>query len=172
MARPEKEKIVAEIADKISSAEGVFLADYKGLTVEEISNLRGKLREASIDFKVVKNTLARRSVDQVGMNDLIQYLTGPTAMAFCMADPITGAKILAEFQKQNEKLELKACVFDEHVYDKNYIDQIAKLPSNEQIQAQTVGIISAPLRGMVGVLSNVLSSMVTVLSEIKKQRES
>ena len=69
MARPEKEKIVAEIADKISSAEGVFLADYKGLTVEEISNLRGKLREASIDFKVVKNTLARRSVDQVGMDD-------------------------------------------------------------------------------------------------------
>ena len=93
-------------------------------------------------------------------------------MAFCMADPITGAKILSEFQKQNEKLALKACVFDEHVYDKNYIDQIAKLPSNEQILAQTVGIISAPLRGMVSVLSNVLSSMVTVLSEIKKQRES
>lgn len=171
MARPEKEKKVAEIADKISSAEGIFLADYKGLTVEEISNLRGKLREASIEFKVVKNTLAKRSVDQLGMDELVQYLTGPTAMAFCMTDPITGAKILSEFQKQNEKLALKACVFDEQIYDKNYIDQIAKLPSTEQIQAQTVGIISAPLRNLVGVLTNVLSSMVTVLSEIKKQRE-
>jgi len=172
MARPEKEKLVSEIAEKLTSAEGVYLADYKGLNVEEISDLRAKLRDASIEFKVVKNTLARRSVDQVGMNDLLQYLTGPTAMAFCLADPIGAAKILSEFQKKNEKLQLKACVFDEQVYDKNYISQIAQLPSNEQIQAQTVGIISAPLRNMVGVLHSLLTSMVIALSEIKKQRES
>jgi large subunit ribosomal protein L10 len=172
MARPEKEKKVAEIADKLSSAAGVYLADYKGLNVEEISELRNKLREASIDFKVVKNTLARLSVDQAGLKDLAEYLTGSTAMAFCLADPIVGAKILSDFQKQNEKLQLKACVFDDQVYDKNYIDKIARLPSPEQIRAQTVGIISAPLRNIVGVLNSLLTSMVIVLDEIRKQRES
>jgi len=172
MARPEKEKLVAEIADKISSAEGVYLADYQGLNVEEINDLRNKLREGSIEFRVVKNTLARLSVDQAGLTDLTEYLTGPTAMAFCLADPVLGAKILAEFQKQNDKLELKACVFDDQVYDKNYIDKIANLPSTEQIKAQTVGIISAPLRDMVGVLNSLLTSIVMVLDEIKKQRES
>ncbi|UCE05274.1 MAG: 50S ribosomal protein L10 [bacterium] len=172
MARPEKEKIVAEIADKISSAAGIYLADYQGLSVEEINDLRNKFREASIEFKVVKNTLARLSVAQVGLRELDEYLTGPTAMAFCLADPIVGAKILSDFQKQNEKLELKACVFDDQVYDKAHIEKISKLPSPEQIRAQTLGIISAPLRNMVGVLNSLLTSMVTVLNEIKKQRES
>lgn len=172
MARPDKEKKVTEITDKLSSAAGVYLADYKGLTVEQINDLRNKLRGAEIEFKVVKNTLARKSVDQVGLKDLVAYLTGPTAMAFCLADPIAGAKILADFQKQNDKLQLKACVFENQVYDKNYIDKISKLPSPEQIQAQAMGIISTPLRNMVGVLNNLLSSMMIVLNEVKKQRES
>lgn len=171
MARPEKEKKVTEIADKLSSAAGVYLADYQGLTVEEISNLRNKLRESSVEFTVVKNTLARLSVEQVGLQDLVKYLNGPTAMAFCLADPIQGAKILFDFQKQNDKLGLKACVFDEQVYDKIYIEKIAKLPTPEQIKAQAVGIMSAPLRNMVFVLNNLLTSMVTVLNEVRKQRE-
>ena len=172
MARPEKEIIVTEIEEMLSSAQGIYLADYKGLNVEQISDLRNKLREASVTFKVVKNTLARRSVDQVGLDDLKQYLTGPTAMAFCLADPVLGAKILSDFKKKNEQLDLKACVFDNEVYDKNYIDKIANLPSAEQVKAQVVGVISAPLRSTVGVLNNLLTSMVIVLSEIKKQRES
>lgn len=172
MAKPEKEKRVTEIADKLTSAAGVYLADYQGLTVEQISDLRNKLRDSSIEFKVVKNTLARRSVEQVGLKDLAEYLTGPTAMAFCLADPITGAKILSNFQKQNDKLQLKACVFEDQVYDKSYIDKIAKLPATEQIRAQAMGTMSAPLRNMVNVLNNLLTSMVTVLNEIKKQHES
>jgi len=93
-------------------------------------------------------------------------------MAFCLADPVLGAKILSDFKKKNEQLDLKACVFDNEVYDKNYIDKIANLPSAEQVKAQVVGVISAPLRSTVGVLNNLLTSMVIVLSEIKKQRES
>lgn len=172
MARPDKVKKVTDITDKLSSAVGVYLADYKGLTVAQISDLRNKLREAKIEFRVVKNTLARKSVDQAGLKDLMPYLTGPTAMAFCLADPIAGAKILADYQKQNEKLQLKACVFEDQVYDKNYIDQISKLPPTEQVQAQALGIISTPLRNMVGVLTNLLSSVVIVINEVKKQRES
>jgi len=172
MARPEKEKLVAAIADKLSSAAAIYLADYKGLNVEEISDLRSKLREASIEFKVVKNTLARLSVDRIGLTELTQYLTGPTAMAFCLADPIVGAKILADFQKKNQKLELKACVFDDQVYDKSYIEKIAMLPSTEQVRAQTVAMIGAPLRNFVSVLHGLLTSVVVVLNEIKNQQES
>lgn len=172
MAKPEKEKRVSEIEAMLASARGIYLADYQGLNVEQINDLRNKLREASVTFKVVKNTLARRSVDQVGLEELKQYLTGPTAMAFCLADPILGAKILSDFKKQNEKLELKACVFDNQVYDKNYIEKIANLPAVEQIKAQAMGMMSAPLQSMVGVLKNLLTSTVIVLNQIKKQRES
>jgi len=171
MARPEKENIVAEITDKLSRSEGVYLADFQGLNVEEINDLRNQLRQASVELKVVKNTLAKISIDQAGLQDLVEYLTGPTAMAFCLADPIIGAKILAEFQKKNNKLELKAFVFDDKIYDKNYVDKIAKLPSPEQIRAQAVGTISAPLRNMVGVLNGLLTTIVNLINEIKKQKE-
>lgn len=171
MARPEKEQKVEEIVAKLKSASGVYVADYQGLNVAEISDLRSKLRESNVEFTVVKNTLARISLDRVGLSELGKYLTGPTAMAFCLADPIQGAKVLFDYHRQNEKLGLKACVFDNQVYDKSYIEQIAKLPSPETIKAQAIGMLSAPLRNLVGVLNNLLSSLVVVLSEIQKQRE-
>jgi len=171
MARPEKENAVASIAEKITNSTGVYLADYKGLNVEEISDLRNKLRDATVEFKVIKNTLARISVNKVGFEELLKYLQGPTAMAFCLEDPIIGAKILAEFQKNNKKLDLKACIFDGKVYDQERVKEIAKLPSEEQIFAQTVGAISGPLRNMVNVLHGLLSATVNVLDQIKKQKE-
>jgi len=172
MALAQKEIKVATLVNMLSSARGVYLADFMGLNVEEINDLRSQLRRASIELKVVKNTLARISADQVGFHNLIEYLTGPTAMAFCLADPISGAKILTDYQKKNAKLKLKACVLDGQLYDKSRIEEIAKLPSVAYIRAQAVGVISSPLRNMVGVLNNVLLSMVTVLDQIKKQRES
>jgi large subunit ribosomal protein L10 len=171
MLRPEKENAVTEIAEKLSDSTGVYLADYKGLDVEEINDLRNQLREASVEFKVVKNTLARISVNNVGFEELLKYLDGPTAMAFCLADPIIGAKILSEFQKKNNKLDLKACIFDGQVYDQDRIKEIARLPGKEQILAQTVGTIAGPLRNMVNVIHALLSATVNVLDQIKKQKE-
>lgn len=172
MARPEKEKVVKEIADKLTSSKGVYLADYKGLNVEEINNLRNQLRESSVEFTVVKNTLARISANNVGYKDLIQYLDGPTAMAYALADPIVAAKVMTEFKKKNEHLEIKACIFDGQVYDSERVKEIAKLPSNEEILAQTVGAIAGPLRNMVNVIHGLLSATVNVLDQIKQQKES
>ncbi len=171
MARPEKEKVVDEIAEKMTQAKGVYLADYKGLNVEEISDLRNKLREAEVEFKVVKNTLARLSVNKVGYEGLLPYLNGPTAMAFALADPVVGAKVLAEFAKKNDKLQLKACVFDGVVYGEERVKEIAQLPSKEEIHAQTVGMISAPLRSLMNILTGTLSAIVNVLDQIKEQKE-
>jgi len=171
MVRPEKETAVAYIAEKLSDSSGVYLADYKGLDVEQINDLRNQLREASVEFKVIKNTLARISVNKVGFEGLLKYLDGPTAMAFCLADPIIGAKILSEFQKENDKLNLKACIFDGQVYDQDRIKEIAKLPGKEQILAQTVGTIAGPLKNMVNVIHALLSATVNVLDQIRKQKE-
>lgn len=171
MVRPEKENAVAYIAEKLSDSTGVYLADYKGLDVEEINDLRNQLREASVEFKVVKNTLARISVNKVGFEELLKYLDGPTAMAFCLADPIIGAKILSDFRKKNDKLDLKACIFDGQVYAEDRIKEIAKLPGKEQILAQTLGTIAGPLRNMVNVIHGLLSATVNVLDQIKKQKE-
>lgn len=171
MATPQKEKLINSLEEKLSSANGVYLTDFMGLNVEEISNLRTLLRHESIEFKVVKNTLAKRSAAKLGLESLNDYLSGPTAMAFCLADPIAAAKILADFQKKNDKLKLKACILDGKIYDKDRVEEIAKLPSKDHIVAQTLGIIGAPLRNIVGVLNSLVTSMVVVLSEIKKQRE-
>ena len=171
MARPEKERVVAEIAEKLATSTSVYLADYKGLDVEQISKLRNQLREASVEFKIIKNTLARISVSQVGFDELLKYLHGPTAMAFCLADPIVGAKILSDFQKRSKKLDLKACIFDGQVYDQERVKEIAKLPDKEQIHSQTVAVISGPLRNMVNVLHGLLSATVNVLDQIRKQKE-
>jgi large subunit ribosomal protein L10 len=171
MARPEKENAINNIAEKLTGSTGVYLANFQGLDVEKITELRNQLREASIEFKVVKNTLARISVKNAGFEELLQYLQGPTAMAFCLADPIIGARILSEFQKKNEKLGLKACLFDGQVYDQKRIVEIAKLPAKEMVLAQTVGTIAGPLRNMVNVIHALLWATVNVLDQIRKQKE-
>jgi len=171
MAKPEKEQVVAEMIAKMSSSNGIYLADYKGLNVEQISDLRTQLRKVNVELTVVKNTLARISAREIGLEDLTDYFTGPTAVAISQDDPIIGAKILTDFQKKNDKLSLKACVLEGHVYDKNRIDEIAKLPPKEQVIAQTIGMIGAPLRNLVNVFHGLLTATVVVLNEIKKQKE-
>lgn len=171
MARPEKEQVVEQVAEKLTSSAGVYLADFKGLNVEEISDLRNQLREHSIEFKVVKNTLSRISVNKVGFKDLVEYLKGPTAMAFALADPIVGAKLLIDYQKKNAKLKIKACIFDGRVYDKDRVMEIAKLSSKENILAQTIGAIGGPLRNVVFVMHGLLTATVNVIDQIRKQKE-
>ncbi len=171
MARPEKEQAVEQIAEKLAKSAGVYLADYKGLSVEEISALRNQLREHSIEFKVVKNTLSRISANKVGFEELVKYLKGPTVMAFALTDPIIGAKLLIEYQKKNAKLEIKACVFDGRVYGKDQVLEIAKLSSKENIMAQAIGAISGPLRNVVFVMQGLLSATVNILDQIRKQKE-
>ena len=116
-----KKQIAELLHDKFSRSKVVIVTDYKGLDVAAMNALRRKLREAEIEFKVVKNTLARLSANKVGLEDLIDYLNGPTAMAFSLADPIIGAKILSEFHQKFNKLDIKACVLDGQIYDKSRI---------------------------------------------------
>lgn len=171
MPRPDKEQKVTEITEKISEAKSILLTDYKGLDVETISDLRSQLREASVEYKIVKNTLTKISVENLGYKELIEFLDGPTAIAFGLDDPIAPAKIIADFAKKNDRPQIKAYFLDGQLYKGKEVDELAKLPTQEVLLGQLVGTISAPLSNFVYLLNNLLQKTVFVLSAIKEKKE-
>jgi len=171
MPKPEKEKIVTELTENISAAKSILLTDFAGLNVEEISALRNQLRESSVQYKVVKNTLTRIAVERLGISQITNYLDGPTAIAIGTADPFAPIKIISEFIKKNNKSAIKAFYFDGQLYKGAEVDELAKLPGKEVLLAKLVGTIGAPLSNFVFVLKNVLQQLVTVVNEIKEKKE-
>ncbi|MBN2009564.1 50S ribosomal protein L10 [candidate division KSB1 bacterium] len=171
MARPDKEQIVADLTERLKVAKSLLLTDFTGLNVEEISALRTQLREAEVEYTIVKNTLARLSVEQLGISQLLKHLQGPTAIALGLNDPIAPAKVITEFSKKKDKPTLKAYYLDGDVYEGSQIDDLAKLPGREVLLGQVVGTIAAPLTGFVTALQNLLQQLVVALNEIKKLKE-
>lgn len=171
MPRPDKQKKVTEITEKISEAKSILLTDYKGLDVEKINELRNQLRESSVEYAVVKNTLTKISVENLGMKELLEYLDGPTAIAFGMDDPIAPAKIITEFAKKNDKPAIKVYYLDGQVYDGAQVDELAKLPSHEILLSQLVGTLNAPITNVVYALHNLIQKTVYVLDAIKDKKE-
>lgn len=144
--REEKVQIVSEIATKLKDSVSTIITDYRGLTVAEVTELRKQLREAGVEFKVYKNTLARRATQEVGMTELDQYLTGPTAIAFSMNDVVAPAKVLSEFAKKHEALEIKAGVIEGKTVKVDEIKRIAELPSREGLLSMLLSVLQAPIR--------------------------
>jgi large subunit ribosomal protein L10 len=170
MARPEKVAKVSEIQEKLSRSQGVILADYRGLNVEEVNELRKKLREAGVEYRVEKNTLvllAARDAQIEGMDD---YLKGPTALAFGYNDPVAPAKVLSTFAKDHKNLELKAGILEGKVIDANQVKALADLPSREALLSQLAGVIQAPMRGLVTVLSGPLRNLAYVVEAVRKKQ--
>ncbi|WP_317311903.1 50S ribosomal protein L10 [Clostridium thermobutyricum] len=155
-----KEAKVAEIKEKLEKAQGVVLADYQGLTVEEDTQLRKSLREAGVEYKVYKNKLVVRAAEELGLGDVTKYLEGPVSIAFGYEDATAPARILNDFAKDHKKLELKAGIVDKVVYDKDMIAKIATIPSKEVLIAKLLGSIKAPL-----------SNLAYLLSAIKDKKE-
>lgn len=171
MARPEKEKKVQDLTEKFRSAKAVYLTDFTGLDVIKATELRKKLREASVEYRVVKNTLAQLAAKNAGCDLLLDYLTGPTGLAFGIKDPIIPAKILTEFSKDNEKLRVKVGLMEGRIYDPREVKQLASLPSREELLAQVLSGLQSPISGFVGVLGGLLQKLVGTLDAIAKQKE-
>lgn len=171
---PTAEKIakVEELSQKLKEASGVYLTDFTGLNVEEMNELRKTLRQASVQYQVVKNTLARLSVQAAGCEELLEYLDGPTAMAFGVDDPAAPARLLKEFQKKNDKLKFKACLLDGVLIGAEGIDEIANLPTKDVLLVQLVTALNHPIQSLVSSLHAVLANFVTVLDEVRKKKES
>jgi len=159
--RQMKEAKVAEIKEKLEKAQAVILASYQGLTVEEDTELRKKLREAGVEYKVYKNTLVTRAAKELGLDNIAPYLEGPVSVAFGYDDVTAPARVLNDFAKDHKKLELKAGIVQGEVYDTNKVKQLATIPSKEVLIAKLLGSIKSPL-----------SKLAILLNAIKEKKES
>lgn len=165
----EKSKVVAEIKEKFQQASGVVLADYRGLTVAQVTQLRTKLRQAGVEYRVMKNTLVQRAANEIGVEGLDPYLEGPTAFAFS-TDPVAPAKIIADFVKENKlkTLSIKAGVLEGKVIGPAGVKALAELPPREVLLAMVVRGMQAPLAGMANVLQGPIRKMAYALEEVRK----
>jgi large subunit ribosomal protein L10 len=166
-----KEELIAEFAVKLKEAKAAFLADYRGLDVGQANDLRNKLREVGVEYRVVKNTLLRLAAKGTDSACFDEYLNGPTAIALVNDDPVAPAKALVEFAKQNSVFELKAGMLDGKLLAVAEIQALAELPSRDELLAKMLGSMSAPATNFVGVLAAVPRTFVQVLAAIKDQKE-
>lgn len=167
---PDKINDVAELKEKIAASEVAIMTRYVGINVAQVTNLRKRLREAEVDYKVYKNTLATRALNELGLGEAAQFMEGPTAWAFSK-DPVTPAKILREFTATSKFVAMQGGVLAGRVVTKEQLDSLATLPSRDQLLAQVVGTIAMPLRNLLGVLNAVPRDLVSVLDEIRKKKE-
>ena len=170
MARPEKEAVVKELTDKFTSAKSLLITDYLGLNVAEMTELRRKLREAGVEFKVVKNTLATIAANDVEMDEMTKYFSGPTAIAFGEEDAVSPAKILVEYAKDHKVLEVKAGLLNGEIIAKEKVEALAEIPSREELLAKAFASMKAPLSGLVNVLQGNIRGLVQVLNQIKEEK--
>ncbi|WP_342433853.1 50S ribosomal protein L10 [Neobacillus sp. FSL H8-0543] len=144
----QKIQIVDEITTKFKASKSTIVVDYRGLTVGEVTELRKQLREAGIDFKVYKNSMTRRAADAAELSGLNEALTGPNAIAFSNDDVVAPAKILNDFAKKHEALELKAGVIEGNIASVEDIKALAELPSREGLLSMLLSVLQAPIRNL------------------------
>lgn len=151
----EKKKIVEDIKAKIQSAKSVIIVDYKGLTVYEDTELRKALREANVEYRVLKNRLVQKAFSELGFNDFDAALNGPTAVAFANGDPAAAAKILLESSAKYKKMEVKGGMFEGAPIDAAVVKEVASLPPKEILVAQLLGTMLGPVSALARLLNMV-----------------
>jgi large subunit ribosomal protein L10 len=171
LGRADREKQVQELHELFSQIDMAVLTDYRGLTVEEISDLRARLRDVDARFRVVKNTLSIRAADGTPLEALKEHFTGPIAILFTAGDPVGPAKALMDFIRGNEKLEAKAGILSGSTLEVADIKRLADLPSKEEMLASALASMNAPASNFVRTLAEIPSSFVRVLGSIQRQKE-
>lgn len=156
----QKQAVVNEIKEKIEQSGSLVLVDYRGLTVEQVTDLRNKYRAAGVQYKVYKNTMMKFAFKELGLEDFNQYLEGPSAVAFSGEDLTAAARITNEFAKTNDKLVIKAGVLEGKVLDSNEVKAVASIPSREVLIAKLLGSFKAPV-----------SNFVYMLDALRKKKE-
>lgn len=167
----QKQDLVSELHEKFDQKKILILVDYKGLNVPKINDLRTRLREAGVEFKVVKNTLLVRAAKDTDVDEIRQHFEGPSAVAMSYDDPVVPAKALFEFAKDNTKLEIKAGVMGGTALDVEGIRRLSELPSREVLLGQVLGAMNAVPGGLVRALSNVPERLLYALQAIRDQKE-
>ncbi|HAR62717.1 MAG: 50S ribosomal protein L10 [Candidatus Margulisiibacteriota bacterium] len=171
MVRPEKVKVVDETRSIIDESSIAIVADYRGTNVTKLNELRNKLRESDTVCKVLKNTLVKIALTEAKVPFNEELFVGPSIFIFGKSDPVTPAKVLADFAKNNEFFKVKGGFLDKKQITIADIKNLASLPNREQLIAQVIGTMNAPIRGLVTVLSGPMRNFANVIEAIRKQKE-
>lgn len=167
----DKKLIVADLSEQAADALSAVVADYRGLTVTEMTELRKQAREMAVYLRVTRNTLAKRAVQGTEFECLNDALVGPTLIALSKEDPGAAARLFKEFAKEHEKLEVKALAIGGKAYGAEDIDVLAKLPTREQALSTVAQLLQAPATKLVRTLNEVPGKLVRTLAAIKEQKE-
>ncbi|MFC1500484.1 50S ribosomal protein L10 [Candidatus Zixiibacteriota bacterium] len=174
--RTEKVAEVERIEGMLKESASVFLTDFRGIDVEMMNDLRGRFREADVQFKIVKNNLLIRAADKADLPGWVSDLVGPTAMASHVADPVAPARVIKSFQDDHRRrgdfLTFKGGLLEGEVIEKPTFDKLASLPGREELIGKLLYVLSSPIQGLLNVLSGVPRSLVYALEDMRKKRES
>jgi large subunit ribosomal protein L10 len=170
MPTAQKETLVTEIKDRFANAATIVLIDYRGLTVKEMAQLRGALRETGSEVKVYKNTLTQIALRELALPNMDQFLEGPTAFVFAQEDPVAPAKALVAFAKEHKALELKGGFVQNQLVDADGVKAIAALPSREELIAKLMGTMLNPIRGFMGMANAPASAFARTLQAVADQK--
>lgn len=171
MATSEKIAIVEKYTEKFKEAKCVYIAEYKGINVETVTKVRDKFREQNIEYRVLKNRLAKRALNNAGISGLDEYLNGAIAYVIGYDDPVTPAKILDEFNKKNEILKLKAVLFEGKILSADEAKDISKLPSRDALLSSLVGMLQSPMTKFAATIKAPMQNFVGILNALKETKE-
>ncbi len=170
MASEQKMAMVAEIKDRITESDGMILVDYRGLSVKEMQELRGGIREAGGELKIYKNRLTMIGLMELAMPTMDEYLVGPTAFVFISEDPVAPAKAIVDFAKQHKALEIKAAYLDNAIVDAAEVKAIAALPSREELIAKLMGTLLNPVRNFMSMANAPAGALTHVMKAVADQK--
>ena len=171
MPRPEKVQAVEEIKERFENAEATFLTEYRGLTVNEQQELRRGLRATGAEYKVVKMSLARRAAKELGLDELTESMTGPTAIAFASTDPVPVARALKDFAKDHEHLVLKVGLMSGKLLPPEQISKLADIEPRDVLLGRIAGAFKAPLAKMAGMLGSFTRDSASMFAQLLEKKE-
>lgn len=170
MPTVQKESLVDEIKERLAASGGIIMADYRGLTVKEMQELRTRVRDSGADLKIYKNRLTMIALRELAMPDLDDYLTGPTALVFVSEDPVAPAKALQDYAKEHQALEIKGGLVQNQVVGAAAMKAIASLPSREVLVAKLMGMMLSPVRGFMGMANAPVSAFARTVQAVADQK--
>lgn len=175
MNKEQKTEAVAEIKELIESSEAMYFTDFAGLTVEEVNELRKEFYKSELKYKVVKNTLTARALKETDKysshtEKLIEILNGPTGIVFAYKNPVAPAKILKKFADKISKPKLKVAVVENEFYDSKQLNNLASLPTKEEVIAGILGSLDSPASGIVGSINAAMRDLFSVIEEVAKKQ--
>ena len=171
ISRKAKEEFVEEIARELEQAEMIIVADYRGLNVASVTELRRRLKAEQCRYRVVKNTLTKLACRKIGLEKLEPYFEGPTAIAYTTADPVGAARVFIEFSREHEALSLKGGLLSGQLLEPEQIKELGEIPPREVLLARVCGGFQAPLAGLANVLQGNIRKLVYALDAVRRLKE-